>query len=170
MSQRQIVLSTPLRTAIGTFGGSLKGTPATSLGAAAISAVLARAKLDAAKIDTVVMGNVVQAGNKMNPARQAAIQGGLPVNLHAWGHLAKALGCQKPRALTAPRPKRVVFLVQQEVAARLAAGPGTGDYGALSAGVQLVATVERLFGVKRGAFRPAPRVDSALVRITPREI
>ncbi|MFI5213821.1 MAG: 16S rRNA (adenine(1518)-N(6)/adenine(1519)-N(6))-dimethyltransferase RsmA [Gemmatimonadales bacterium] len=72
------------------------------------------------------------------------------------------------RALTAPRPRRIVFLVQQEVAARLAAEPGGGDYGALSAGVQLVATVERLFGVKRGAFRPAPRVDSALVRITPR--
>jgi 16S rRNA (adenine1518-N6/adenine1519-N6)-dimethyltransferase len=72
------------------------------------------------------------------------------------------------RALTAPRPKRVVFLVQQEVAARLAAEPGGSDYGALSVGVQLVATVERLFGVKRGAFRPAPRVDSAVVRITPR--
>jgi acetyl-CoA C-acetyltransferase len=83
MSQRQIVLSTPLRTAIGTFGGSLKGTPAPSLGAAAISAVLARGKLDPAKIDTVVMGNVVQAGNKMNPARQAAIHGGLPVEVPA---------------------------------------------------------------------------------------
>jgi acetyl-CoA C-acetyltransferase len=83
MSQRQIVLSTPLRTAIGTFGGSLKGTPATSLGAAAISAVLARGKLDPAKIDTVVMGNVVQAGNKMNPARQAAVHGGLPVEVPA---------------------------------------------------------------------------------------
>jgi len=74
------------------------------------------------------------------------------------------------RALTAPRPRRIVFLVQQEVAARLAAEPGGSDYGALSAGVQLVATVERLFGVKRGAFRPAPRVDSALVRITPRDV
>ncbi len=72
------------------------------------------------------------------------------------------------RALTAPLPKRIVFLVQQEVAARLAAEPGGGDYGALSAGVQLLATVERLFGVKRGAFRPPPRVDSALIRITPR--
>ena len=72
------------------------------------------------------------------------------------------------RALSAPRPRRVVFLVQQEVAARLAARPGGADYGALTAGVELVATVERLFGVKRGAFRPPPRVDSALVRITPR--
>ncbi len=73
------------------------------------------------------------------------------------------------RALTPPRPRRIVFLVQREVADRLAAPPGASDYGALSAGVQLVAEVERLFAVRAGAFRPAPRVASALVRITPRE-
>jgi len=73
------------------------------------------------------------------------------------------------RALQLPRPRRIVFLVQREVALRLAAEPGTKEYGALSAGVQLVATVERLFGVKAGAFRPPPRVESAVVRITPRE-
>jgi acetyl-CoA C-acetyltransferase len=83
MSQRHVVLSTPLRTAIGTFGGSLKSVPAPALGAAAVRAVLARSKLEPAKIDTVVMGNVVQAGNKMNPARQAAIHGGLPVEVPA---------------------------------------------------------------------------------------
>ena len=71
------------------------------------------------------------------------------------------------RALTPPRPRRVVFLVQREVADRLAAAAGTRAYGALSAGVQLVATVERLFGVPRGAFRPPPRVESAVIRITP---
>jgi len=71
------------------------------------------------------------------------------------------------RALQPPRPRVVVFLVQREVADRLAAPPGSRAYGALSAGVQLVATVERLFGVPRGAFRPAPKVESALVRITP---
>lgn len=71
------------------------------------------------------------------------------------------------RALTPPRPRRIVFLVQRELADRLAATPGTRAYGALSAGVQLVATVERLFGVPRGAFRPPPRVESALVRIEP---
>ena len=71
------------------------------------------------------------------------------------------------RALQPPRPRVVVFLVQREVADRLAAPPGSRAYGALSAGVQLVATVERLFGVPRGAFRPPPRVESALVRITP---
>jgi 16S rRNA (adenine1518-N6/adenine1519-N6)-dimethyltransferase len=71
------------------------------------------------------------------------------------------------RALTPPRPRTIVFLVQREVADRLAAPPGSRTYGALSAGVQLVATVERLFSVPRGAFRPPPRVDSAVVRITP---
>lgn len=73
------------------------------------------------------------------------------------------------RALQPPRPRCVVFLVQREVADRLAARPGTRAYGALSAGVQLVAGVERLFTVRAGAFRPPPRVESALVRITPRD-
>jgi 16S rRNA (adenine1518-N6/adenine1519-N6)-dimethyltransferase len=70
-------------------------------------------------------------------------------------------------ALRAPLPARVVFLVQQEVAARLAAQPGTKAYGALSVGVQAAARVERLFGVPAGAFTPAPRVRSAVVRLTP---
>src|SRR5579863_4440362 len=83
MAHPRVVLSTPIRTAIGTFGGSLKETPATELGATAIRAVLNRAKLDHAKVQTVVMGNVIQAGNKMNPARQAAIHGGLPVEVPA---------------------------------------------------------------------------------------
>ncbi len=83
MPHRAVVLSNPVRTAIGTFGGALKETPATELGATAIRGALARAKLDHAKVETVVMGNVVQAGNKMNPARQAAIFGGLPVEVPA---------------------------------------------------------------------------------------
>jgi len=74
------------------------------------------------------------------------------------------------RALRAPRPRRIVFLVQREVADRLGAAPGSRDYGALSAGVRLVADVERLFSVRAGAFRPPPRVQSALVRITPRAV
>jgi 16S rRNA (adenine1518-N6/adenine1519-N6)-dimethyltransferase len=71
---------------------------------------------------------------------------------------------------TAPdaRPARIVFLVQREVADRLAAEPGGRTWGALSAGVRLVASVERLFRVPAGAFRPKPRVDSAVVRLTPR--
>jgi 16S rRNA (adenine1518-N6/adenine1519-N6)-dimethyltransferase len=72
------------------------------------------------------------------------------------------------KALTPPLPARIVFLVQAEVAERLAAAPGTKAYGALSVGVQAVCTVDRLFAVKAGAFRPPPRVDSAVVRLTPR--
>ena len=83
MQNRAVVLSAPIRTAIGTFGGALKETTATELGATAVRAVLARSKLDHAKIQTVVMGNVIQAGNKMNSARQAAIHGGLPVEVPA---------------------------------------------------------------------------------------
>src|SRR5215510_2356093 len=80
---RSIVLAAPVRTAIGTFGGTLKDTTAAELGAAAIAAAVARAGLKPAEIGTVVMGNVVQAGNKMNPARQAAVKAGLPVAVPA---------------------------------------------------------------------------------------
>ena len=71
------------------------------------------------------------------------------------------------KAMTPPRPVRVVFLVQREVADRLAAVPGTKAYGGLTVGVQSVAKVERLFTVVAGAFVPAPKVDSAVIRLTP---
>jgi acetyl-CoA C-acetyltransferase len=83
MSARDIVLCSPVRTAIGTFNGSLKATPATDLGAVVVRETLRRAKLDAAAVGSVVMGNVIQAGNRMNPARQAAIGGGVPVAVPA---------------------------------------------------------------------------------------
>src|SRR5246127_4144449 len=83
MSQHPVVVVAPLRTAIGTFGGTLKEIPAPELGAAAIRAAVARAALDPEEIGTVVMGKVVQAGAKMNPARQAAIHAGLPVSVPA---------------------------------------------------------------------------------------
>ncbi len=83
MAIREVIIATPVRTAIGTYGGTLKATPATELGAAAIRAVLERSGLDPARLDSVVMGNVIQAGNKMNPARQAAIHGGVPVEVPA---------------------------------------------------------------------------------------
>jgi len=83
MSQREIVLCNPVRTAIGSYGGSLKDVPAPALGAAVVRDAVRRSGLDPAQIDTVVMGNVIQAGAKMNPARQAAIGGGLPVQVPA---------------------------------------------------------------------------------------
>jgi acetyl-CoA C-acetyltransferase len=82
-SPRSVVLAAPVRTAIGTFGGSLKDLPSTELGAAAIGAAVRRAGLRPDEIGTVVMGNVVQAGAKMNPGRQAAIGAGLPVSVPA---------------------------------------------------------------------------------------
>src|SRR5258707_13116228 len=77
-SQRSVVFAEPVRTAIGTFGGSLKDVPAANLGAVAIAGAVKRAGLRPDEIETVAMGNVVQAGAKMNPARQAAVQAGLP--------------------------------------------------------------------------------------------
>ncbi|HWX29942.1 MAG TPA: acetyl-CoA C-acyltransferase [Steroidobacteraceae bacterium] len=81
--QSTVVFAEPVRTAIGTFGGTLRDVPAVKLGAIAISAAVTRAGLTAAAIETAIMGNVVQAGNKMNPARQAAIYAGLPVTTPA---------------------------------------------------------------------------------------
>lgn len=80
---RDIVLCHPVRTAIGAYGGGLKSVPAVELGATAIRETLARSGLDPAKLGSVTMGNVVQAGNRMNPARQAAVAGGVPVAIPA---------------------------------------------------------------------------------------
>ena len=71
------------------------------------------------------------------------------------------------KALTPPLPARIVFLVQLEVAQRIAAAPGSKTYGALSIGVQAQCRVEQLFTVPAGAFRPPPKVKSPLLRLTP---
>jgi 16S rRNA (adenine1518-N6/adenine1519-N6)-dimethyltransferase len=71
------------------------------------------------------------------------------------------------KALLPPRPERIVFLVQKEVADRVTAEAGTPEYGALSIGIQLTARAERLFTVPAGAFHPRPKVDSAVLRLTP---
>lgn len=73
------------------------------------------------------------------------------------------------KALDPPRPPRIVFLVQLEVADRVSAAPATRAYGALSVGVQAVAQCERLFTVPAGAFHPRPKVDSAVLRLVPLE-
>jgi hypothetical protein len=69
-----IVICNPVRTAIGAFNGTLKDSPAIELGAAVVRETLKRSGLDPASVGSVVMGNVIQAGNKMNPARQAAAE------------------------------------------------------------------------------------------------
>jgi acetyl-CoA C-acetyltransferase len=70
---RDVVLCGPVRTAIGAYNGSLKTIPAPDLGAAVVRETLRRSGLDAASLGSVVMGNVIRAGSKMNPARQASI-------------------------------------------------------------------------------------------------
>ena len=74
----EIVISTPLRTAIGTFGGSLKETPAVDLGTTVAKEVISRSGIDAKQIDQVIVGNVLMAGQGMNPGRQVGINSGIP--------------------------------------------------------------------------------------------
>lgn len=83
MSQPEIILGQPVRTAIGAYNGALKTVPATELGATVIREAIARSGVAPETIGSVVMGNVIQAGNRMNPARQAAIGAGLPVSVPA---------------------------------------------------------------------------------------
>jgi acetyl-CoA C-acetyltransferase len=75
---QEIVISTPLRTAIGTFGGMLRDIPASNLGATVAKGVLEEAQLDPRQVDQVIVGNVLQAGQGMNPGRQVALKAGLP--------------------------------------------------------------------------------------------
>jgi 16S rRNA (adenine1518-N6/adenine1519-N6)-dimethyltransferase len=70
-------------------------------------------------------------------------------------------------ALRRPRAHRAVYLVQREVAERIASPPGSKEYGALSVNVQALARAELLFRVPAGAFSPPPKVESAVVRIEP---
>lgn len=72
------------------------------------------------------------------------------------------------RILERPMPQRAVLLVQREVAERLVAAPGSGDYGALTVNVQVAVTVRMISRVSAGAFNPKPKVDSAIVLLTPR--
>jgi 16S rRNA (adenine1518-N6/adenine1519-N6)-dimethyltransferase len=100
----------------------------------------------------------------------------LQTDLSQWG---PAVVCGNlPYYITSPIVEQVlslppeillqaVFLVQKEVADRLAAQPGSRDYGYLTVATQLRCRVERLFVVKPSSFKPPPKVDSAVVRLTP---
>jgi acetyl-CoA C-acetyltransferase len=75
----EIVISTPLRTAIGTYGGALKDTPATDLGATVGKEVLSRSGIEGDQVDQIIIGNILSAGQGMNPGRQVGMKTGLPV-------------------------------------------------------------------------------------------
>jgi acetyl-CoA C-acetyltransferase len=77
-NEREVVIVSAVRTAIGRFQGTLSNVPASELGAVAIKAAVERAGIAPSSVDEVLMGNVVQAGQGQAPARQAAIKAGLP--------------------------------------------------------------------------------------------
>lgn len=81
---RGVVIVGAVRTAIGTFGGSLKEFSATDLGAIVIQEALKRAGVEPRSVDEVIMGNVLQAGLGENPARQAAVRAGMPVEVPSY--------------------------------------------------------------------------------------
>ncbi|MEQ1712268.1 MAG: acetyl-CoA C-acetyltransferase [Hyphomicrobium sp.] len=80
-----IVIASAARTAVGSFNGSLASLPAHELGKIAIKAVLERAKVMPGDVSEVILGQILTAGHGQNPARQAAIAAGLPVDTPAWG-------------------------------------------------------------------------------------
>ena len=80
----EVVIVSAARTALGSFGGSLASVPAVELGAVVIRAALSRGGVDAGMVEEVIMGNVLQAGLGQNPARQAAVKAGIPVEIPAW--------------------------------------------------------------------------------------
>ena len=80
---KEVVIVSAVRTAVGKFGGTLKDVPAVELGATVIKEAVKRAGIDGAAVEEVIMGNVIQAGLGQNPARQAAVKSGLPIEIPA---------------------------------------------------------------------------------------
>ena len=80
-----VVIVSAARTAVGSFNGSFANTPAHELGATVIEALVARAGIDKADVSETILGQVLSAGQGQNPARQAHINAGLPVESAAWG-------------------------------------------------------------------------------------
>ncbi|MFQ5623058.1 MAG: acetyl-CoA C-acetyltransferase [Paracoccaceae bacterium] len=80
-----IVIASAARTAVGSFLGSFANTPAHDLGAAVITAAVERAGIDKSEVSQTILGQVLAAGQGQNPARQAHINAGLPIESAAWG-------------------------------------------------------------------------------------
>ncbi|WP_217594413.1 acetyl-CoA C-acetyltransferase [Cohnella sp. GbtcB17] len=83
MTTNNVVIASAVRTPVGNFNGMFKDVSAVTLGAVAIAEAIRRAGIDPAQVDEVIMGNVLQAGLGQNPARQAALTAGLPVECTA---------------------------------------------------------------------------------------
>ena len=80
---KEVVIASACRTAIGKFGGTLKDVPAVEMGATVIAEAVKRAGIQPEQVDEVIFGNVIQAGLGQNPARQASIKAGLPIECTA---------------------------------------------------------------------------------------
>ena len=80
-----VVIASAARTAVGSFGGSFANTPAHDLGAAVLEALVERAGIDKADVSETILGQVLTAGQGQNPARQAHVNAGLPIESAAWG-------------------------------------------------------------------------------------
>jgi acetyl-CoA C-acetyltransferase len=85
MKDEEIVIVGAARTPVGSFNGSLASLPAHELGEVVIRAALDRAKVGADDVDEVIMGQVLTAGQGQNPARQASVKAGIPIEATAWG-------------------------------------------------------------------------------------
>jgi acetyl-CoA C-acetyltransferase len=102
-SENSVVIVSAARTPVGSFNGALSGITAHALGALALKAAMTRAKVEPKEVDEVIMGQILTAGQGQNPARQASIGAGIPVESPAWsvnqlcgsGLRAVALGLQQ---------------------------------------------------------------------------
>jgi acetyl-CoA C-acetyltransferase len=83
-SMTNVVIASAARTAVGSFTGSFAGTPAHDLGAAVLEAIVERAGIDKSEVSETILGQVLTAAQGQNPARQAHINAGLPIESAAW--------------------------------------------------------------------------------------
>ncbi len=84
-AENAVVIVAAARTPVGSFNGSLASLPASALGTVALKAAIERAGIEAKEVDEVILGQVLAAGQGQNPARQASVNAGIPVETPAWG-------------------------------------------------------------------------------------
>ena len=84
-SDNAVVIVSAARTPVGSFNGALSPLPASALGTVALKAAMERAGLEGKEIDEVILGQILTAGGGQNPARQASVNAGIPVESPAWG-------------------------------------------------------------------------------------
>ena len=127
------------------------------------------AKVTAIELDSDLAAYLKHQFPKLNLIHADALKADLGDNGPITGNLPYSVATPLiSRVLRLRRP--ATFLIQKEVAERITAKPCTRDYGYFSIECQLFAEPEYLFTVRPGSFRPPPKVDSALIRLTPREV